>query len=362
MINAYFDILMEENMETKVVELDELNLDRSALKEAGMIIREGGLVAFPTETVYGLGANALDDIAVKKIFEAKGRPQDNPLIVHVADFNIEGLVKEVPQSAKELMERFWPGPLTIILKKSPIIPDATSAGLDTIGIRMPSNIIATELIKEAKVPIAAPSANISGRPSPTEVTRCVEDLSGKVEYILGGGKCEVGLESTIVDCTVIPPCVLRPGGITLEMLKEIDASVYIDPAIMAKPAEDLKPKAPGMKYRHYAPKAPLKIVQGDLQKTIAKINEIVQNYIDENKKVGIIATDETIKSYSRGYALSLGSRKDMFTIGQNLFEVLRSFDDAKVDVILSEAFEELEFGVAVMNRLKKSAGYDIIKV
>ena len=349
-------------METKVVELNELNLDRNALEEAGKVIREGGLVAFPTETVYGLGANALDAGAVKKIFKAKGRPQDNPLIIHVADFNIEGLVEDIPDTAKKMMERFWPGPLTLLLRKSSIIPEATTAGLETVGVRMPSNAIARELIKAAGVPIAAPSANVSGRPSPTEMSRCVEDLSGKIEFILGGGKSEVGLESTIVDCTVNPPCVLRPGGITLEMLKEIEPDAYIDPSIMVKPTEDFKPKAPGMKYRHYAPKAPLKIVQGDLQKTIAKINEIVQNYIDENKKVGIIATDETLKGYSKGYALSLGSRKDMFSIGKNLFEVLRSFDDAKVDVIISEAFDEVEFGVAVMNRLKKSAGYDIIKV
>ena len=349
-------------METKVVELNESNLDIRVLKEAGKVIREGGLVAFPTETVYGLGANALNGEAVRKIFKVKERPGDNPLIIHVADFNIDSFVEDIPEKAKKMMEKFWPGPLTLLFKKSSSIPEDTTAGLDTVGVRMPSNIIAKELIKAAGVPIAAPSANISGRPSPTEMSRCVEDLSGKIEYILGGGKSEVGLESTIVDCTVNPPCVLRPGGITLEMLKEIDSDIYIDPAVMAKPAEDLKPRAPGMKYRHYAPKAPLKIIQGDLQKTIAKINEIVQNYIDENKKVGIMATDETINEYPKGYVLSLGSRKNMSSIGKSLFEVLRSFDDANVDVILSEAFEEIDFGVAVMNRLKKSAGYDVIKV
>ncbi|GLC29371.1 L-threonylcarbamoyladenylate synthase [Clostridium omnivorum] len=349
-------------METKVVILDLDNLDRTAIEDAGKVIRNGGLVAFPTETVYGLGANALDDIAVKKIFLAKGRPQDNPLIVHIADFNIEYLTTEIPEIAKRLMEKFWPGPLTLILKKSQIIPDTTSAGLNTIGIRMPSNIVARELIKAAGVPIAAPSANVSGRPSPTEVSRCIEDLEGKIEYILGGEKCDVGLESTIVDCTVEPPCVLRPGGITLEMLREVNSEIYIDPAIMKKPVGDFKPKAPGMKYRHYAPKAPLKIVQGDLQKTIAKINEIVQNYIDENKTVGIMATDETVNFYKNGIVRSLGSRNDISNIGKNLFEVLRGFDDLGVDIIISEAFEEIDFGVAVMNRLKKSAGYDIINV
>lgn len=349
-------------MDTKVVILNENNLDKAALKEAGKVISDGGLVAFPTETVYGLGANALDEDAVKKIFIAKGRPQDNPLIVHVADFDIHSLVEEVPETAHKFMRNFWPGPLTIILNKACLIPDATSAGLRSVGIRMPSNIIARELINSAGVPIAAPSANISGRPSPTEVERCIEDLDGKVDFILGGGSCEVGLESTIVDCTVTPPCVLRPGGITLSMLREVEPSTYIDPGIMKKPEADFAPKAPGMKYRHYAPKAPLKIVQGDFQKTIAKINEIVQNSVDENKRVGILATDETKNYYPKGKVISLGSRNNISEIGKNLFEALRSFDDAKVDLILSEAFEEDELGTAVMNRLKKSAGFNIIKV
>ncbi len=349
-------------METKIALMKENSLEEAALFEAGRIIAEGGLVAFPTETVYGLGANALQEESVKKIFEVKGRPQDNPLIVHVADFNIEPYVEEVTELAKKLMATFWPGPLTIILKKSPLIPFRTSGGLNTVGLRMPANKIALRLIKEAGVPVAAPSANLSGRPSPTEVERCIEDLQGKIEYILGGEKSEVGLESTIIDCSVNPPCVLRPGGITLEMLRSVEPNIYIDPAVMEKPSQDLTPRAPGMKYRHYAPKAPLTIVQGDLKKTIAKINEIVQNYIEQGKEVGIIATEETKEAYPRGMVLSLGSRKNLEEIGANLFETLRRFDDAKVDLILSEAFEEKGFGVAVMNRLKKSAGYQIIKL
>lgn len=348
-------------MDTKVEILNEDSIDTKVLEDAGRVLRSGGLVVFPTETVYGLGGNALNPEAAKKIFEVKGRPQDNPLIVHVADFNIDELVDEIPGVAKKLMDRFWPGPLTLILKKSDLVPETTSAGLDTVGIRMPANKIARELIKEARVPIAAPSANISGRPSPTEVERCIEDLGNKVEYIIGGDKSDVGVESTIVDCTVIPPCVLRPGGITLEMLKEIDEKIYIDPAIMAKPKENLRPKAPGMKYRHYAPKAPLKIIRGDLEKTIAKINEMVQNYIDENMSVGIMATDETCDKYHKGIILSLGSRNNINEVGQNLFENLRKFDDLKVDIILSESFEEKGFGIAIMNRLKKSAGFDIIE-
>lgn len=350
-------------MKTKVVRLDENNIDEHVISKAGNILRQGGLVVFPTETVYGLGANALDKDAVKKIFEAKGRPQDNPLIVHISKVkDIEKLVEEIPPIAQKLMDKFWPGPMTIILKKKDIIPNETSAGLDSIGIRMPSNKIAMELISMAGVPIAAPSANLSGKPSPTDLETCVEDLDGRVNAILGGDNSEVGVESTVIDCTIDPPCILRPGGITLEMLKEVDSNIYIDPAIMKKPDKELRPKAPGMKYRHYAPKAPLKIIKGDLNKTIEKINEMVQNYIDAEKKVGIIATDETIDNYKKGEVVSIGSRKDLNTIAHNLFYVLRTFDEKNVDLILSEAFEEKDMGVAIMNRLKKSAGYDIINL
>ncbi|KGN02547.1 tRNA threonylcarbamoyladenosine biosynthesis protein [Clostridium novyi A str. 4570] len=349
-------------MNTKVSYLDLNNLDEKVMKEAGEIIRNGGLVAFPTETVYGLGANALDSEAVKKIFIAKGRPQDNPLIVHIADFNMDDLVKDIPAIAKKIMDKFWPGPLTLIMKKSDKIPDVTSAGLDSIGIRMPSSVVARDLIKKAGVPIAAPSANISGKPSPTNIERCIEDLDGKVEAIIGGEKCDVGLESTIVDCTVEPPCILRPGGITLEMLKEIEPNIYIDPAIMKKADKNLKPKAPGMKYRHYAPKAPVKIVAGNLEKSIAKINEMVQNYIDDGKVVGIMSTDEHKDNYSNAIVKSLGSRKDLNSVAHNLFKTLSEFDNEKVDIIISEAFEEEEIGIAIMNRLKKAAGFDIVYV
>lgn len=349
-------------MDTKVIYMDEDNLDYDALKEAACIINKGGLVAFPTETVYGLGANALDAEAVKKIFIAKGRPQDNPLIIHVADFDLHRFANNVPEDAVKLMKKFWPGPLTLIFEKSDIIPYTTSAGLDTVGIRMPSNVVAREFIKACGVPIAAPSANISGRPSPTDTERCIEDLSGKIDYIIGAGRCDVGLESTIVDCSSRPFCILRPGGITPEMLKEIIPDIYLDPSVMKKPEGDFKPKAPGMKYRHYAPKAPVKIIQGDLKKTIAKINEIVQNYIGENKIVGIIATEETKNYYKQGIVVSAGSREDLGSVAQNIFEILRSLDDKNVDVILAEAFPEKGIGIAIMNRLRKSAGFDIINV
>jgi len=348
-------------MNTKISIIDENDIAQSIINEAASVIKEGGLVAFPTETVYGLGANALDKLAVEKIFKAKGRPQDNPLIIHVSNFDIDFLVKEIPCMAKKIMNRYWPGPITLIFNKSDLVPRITSAGLDTVGIRMPSNIIARKLIEEAGTPIAAPSANISGRPSPTDVESCIEDLSGKIEYILGGDKSKVGLESTIVDCTCTPLCILRPGTITIEMLREIDGKIYIDKNIMSKPKNDFKPKAPGMKYRHYAPKSPVKIISGDLEKTVAKINEIVQTNMG-NKKIGIIATDESKKKYPYGTVVSLGDRDHLDDIGRNLFEVLRSFDAIDVDLILSEAFEEKGIGVAIMNRLKKSAGFDITYV
>jgi L-threonylcarbamoyladenylate synthase len=350
-------------MNTKIILLNEQSVNKDVIDEAGKAIRNGGLVVFPTETVYGIGANALDSKAVENIFKAKGRPQDNPLIVHIADVqDIKPLVKEVPEIAYKFMERFWPGPMTIILPKSKIIPDVTSAYLPSVGIRMPLNLVARELIRSSGVAIAAPSANISGRPSPTDIKTCIEDLNGRVDYIIGGECCNIGLESTVIDCTVQPTCILRPGAITLEMLAEVDKDIYVDPAIMEKPNGEFKPKAPGMKYRHYAPKAPVKIIEGDLKKTIEKINEIVQNYIDDNKVVGIMATDETKDYYKNGVIISLGSRNNIINISQNLFSSLRSFDDKKVDIILSEAFEEQGMGLAIMNRLKKSAGFDIMKV
>lgn len=349
-------------METKIVKIDKINMNKEVISEASQVISEGGLVVFPTETVYGLGANALNGEAVKKIFIAKGRPQDNPLIIHVSDYDIGYLVEEITPIAKKIIEKFWPGPVTIILKKSKIVPCITSAGLATVGIRMPSNIIARKLIEEAKVPIAAPSANISGKPSPTTLDSCVEDLNGRVDFIIGGDISEVGLESTIVDCTVEPPCILRPGGITLEELKKIDPRIYIDPGIMIKVEGDIKPKAPGMKYRHYAPKAPLKIVKGELEEVVLYITECTSLCIERGIKVGIIASDETKGEYTRGIIKSLGKRENLAEISRNLFSVLRCFNNEDVDMILAESFEEEGIGIAIMNRLKKAAGYDIIEL
>lgn len=349
-------------MKTKVSEIKSVKEDEEKIMEAAQIIKNGGLVVFPTETVYGLGADALNSKAVEKIFKAKGRPQDNPLIIHVASKNIESYVKEIPEVANKLIEKFWPGPLTIILKKKDIVPNVTSANLNSIGVRMPDNEIARKLIELSNTTIAAPSANISGRPSPTDLQRCIEDLDSKVDCILGGPQSDVGVESTIVDCTVEPALVLRPGGITLEMLKEIDSRIEIDKAIMQKPSENLKPKAPGMKYRHYAPKAKVTIISGERKKTIEKVKDMVNYNIEKGKKVCILTVEENEKEYTEGIKIVLGSISNLSTVAKNLFEALRKCDDLGADLILAEGYEQKGVGVAIMNRLNKAAGFDIIEV
>lgn len=348
-------------METKVFYLDERNIDMNIIKYSAQVIRDGGTVVFPTETVYGLGANGLDENAARKIFAAKGRPQDNPLIIHVSDTDIHRYVRHIPDAAARLMDIFWPGPLTIILKKSYIIPDVITAGLDSVAIRMPSNMIARELIRVSGVPIAAPSANLSGRPSPTDVSHCVEDLSGRVDVILGGGRTDVGLESTVIDMTS-KPVILRPGGVTFEQLRNVLGDVYIDPAIMKKPEGDFKPKAPGMKYRHYAPKAAMYIVKGRLDKVIDRINELSARDIAHGKKVGILATSSTSGSYSQGNVMDMGDRENLKTIASSIFDMLREFDSMGVDVIYAEAVDEDDIGFAIMNRMMKAAGYNVIEV
>ena len=349
-------------MKTKISMIKNASEDEKEIQEAAEIIKNGGTVVFPTETVYGLGADGLNSEAVKKIFEAKGRPQDNPLIIHVSSKDLNLYAEGVPQIANKLVEKFWPGPLTIILKKKDIVPNETSASLDSIGIRMPNNEIALKLIELSETTIAAPSANISGRPSPTDLQRCVEDLDGKVDCILGGEQSDIGVESTIVDCTVNPPLVLRPGGVTLEMLREIDPNINIDPAIMKKPEPNLKPKAPGMKYRHYAPKAKVTIVSGNKKNTIEKIKEMVHYNIEKKKKVCILTVDENEKEYSEGIKISLGSLNDLSTVARNLFETLRKCDDIGADVVFAESFEQKGVGIAIMNRLNKAAGFDIVEV
>lgn len=343
---------------TKIIRINRNDPEIELIDFAANVIREGGLVAFPTETVYGIGANSFNEEAIKKIFIAKGRPQDNPLIVHIAELEqIYDLVKEVPQKAKTLMKKFWPGPLTLIFKKSQKVPYVNTAGMDTVAIRMPSNTIAHLLIKRAEVPISAPSANVSGKPSPTDASHVIEDLYGKVDVIIDGGKCDVGVESTVLDLTEKVPVILRPGAVTLEMLREVIGNVEVDPSLLKKPQEDLKPKSPGMKYKHYSPNAEVYIVTGDLEKVVKKIQELTEEQLKYGKKVGIMATVQTSTQYEKGEIIVVGDRNRPETIAKNLFEVLRQFDKKGVDVIFAESFEYDNIGLAIMNRLEKAAGY-----
>lgn len=347
-------------METRIVKIDKEKIDKNLINKAANIIKDGGIVAFPTETVYGLGANGLDSEAVKKIYRAKGRPSDNPLILHISSREqLDPLVKEVPKLAYRCMDEFWPGPLTIIYKKSEIIPDIITGGLDTVAIRMPNHPIALELIKESQVPIAAPSANTSGRPSPTNATHVVEDMMNKIEMIIDGGNTGVGLESTVLDLSTETPTILRPGGVTLEDLKGIIPNVVQDESIIHK---DVKPKSPGQKYRHYAPKADMILFTGPREKIIEEINKQADKLTLQGKRVGIMATEETKDNYRDGYILVLGSRTNPETIASNLFAVIREFDKENVDIILAEGIELDNIGMAIMNRMIKAAGGKIIKL
>ena len=344
-------------METELIKIDRDSMDRKELERAGEILKEGGLVAFPTETVYGLGGDALDETAARRIYEAKGRPSDNPLIVHIADMeHLDKIVKSVPEAAKKLAEAFWPGPLTMIMNKSDAVPYGTTGGLDTVAIRMPSDPIAMELIRCGGGYVAAPSANTSGRPSPTTAQHVYEDLQGKIPMILDGGAVTIGLESTIVDLTEEIPTILRPGYISLEMVQAVLGEAKMDKGLISSDS-NIHPKAPGMKYRHYAPKADLKIVEGPMDQVIAYINEKAAA-----GKVGIICTEETKDRYPAGDVKCIGSRKSELSIASHLFAVLREFDEDGVDAIYSESFQAPGLGEAIMNRLLKAAGHQRIDV
>lgn len=348
-------------MKAEVVAMDAEHLNMEAIQKAGKILREGGLVAFPTETVYGLGGNALDPKASMKIYAAKGRPSDNPLIVHIADIkDLAKITTEIPEGARILAEKYWPGPLTMILPKADSVPKETTGGLDSVAVRFPSDRIAQELIKAAGGFVAAPSANTSGRPSPTMAEHVEEDLGDAIEMIIDGGQVGIGLESTIVDFTEDVPVVLRPGYISLEMLKDTLGDVRMDRGLLITDSS-VHPKAPGMKYRHYAPKADLSIVEGPQDEVIACINRLTHEAVENGLRAGIIATDETKDQYSDGLVLSIGSREEEETIAHHLYEVLRDFDEAQVNVIYSEAFYTPRMGQAIMNRLLKAAGHKIIK-
>lgn len=349
-------------METQIKKLDAKALDMNVIAEAGRVLREGGLVAFPTETVYGLGGDALNPASSEKIYAAKGRPSDNPLIVHIArEEDVYRIAAKVPKEAKGLMEAFWPGPLTLIFPKTDLVPGKTTGGLATVAVRMPSDKIAQALIQAAGGFVAAPSANASGRPSTTTAAHVAEDLSGRIEMILDGGQAVIGLESTIVDVSEERPVILRPGVITKAMMEAVIGPMETDQVLIA-PDSDVKPKAPGMKYRHYAPKAELMIVEGETKDVIATMNRLTAEAELQGKRVGIIATDETARCYERGLVKSLGARNCEGEISMHLFEVLRSFDETDVDCIYSESFGGAVIGQAIMNRLLKAAGHRVIKV
>ena len=350
-------------MNTKIIQINRENFTDAELAEAAEILRNGGLVAIPTETVYGLGANALDESASKKIYEAKGRPSDNPLIAHISCMDeLSALVSEIPEAGRKLAEKYWPGPLTMVFPKKEIVPYGTTGGLETVAIRMPSDPVANRLIKLAGVPIAAPSANTSGRPSPTKAEHVVEDMNGKIEMIIDSGEVGIGVESTIVDVSGKVPMLLRPGAITMEMLRETLGEVEIDPAILGPLSADVKPKAPGMKYRHYAPQAEMTLVEGEMEHVVEFINQEAKLALVAGLKVGIICTEESRESYQCGMLKVIGSRENEESVAHNLFAVLREFDDQKVDCIFSESFSKDRLGQAIMNRLCKAAGYHIVKV
>ena len=363
-------------METKRIIIEDRNhIKDEELKEAASILRSGGLVAFPTETVYGLGGNALDEDAARKIYAAKGRPSDNPLSAHVSCVEeVEPLVKEIPEAGRKLMEAFWPGPLTMIFPKSEKVPYGTTGGLDTVAIRMPDDPVANRLIALAGVPVAAPSANTSGRPSPTTADHVWQDMNGRIEMIIDGGPVGIGVESTIVDVSSAVPAVLRPGAITMEMLEAVLGDVSVDPAILGPLSADVRPKAPGMKYKHYAPKADLTLVEPEdvdrengldekqLQAMIGKVRELSRGKIEAGCRVGVICTDESRHCYTDGAVRSIGERKSQASVAHNLYALLREFDDLGVDYIFSESFPKDHLGQAIMNRLSKAAGYKIVKV
>ena len=332
------------------------------LKRAGEILKAGGLVAFPTETVYGLGANALDEEAAAKIYAAKGRPSDNPLIVHIAETEaLEEIAAEIPRKARILAKEFWPGPLTMIFKKSEKVPYGTTGGLDTVAVRMPNHPIALAVIRSGGGYIAAPSANTSGRPSPTAAVHVAQDLDGKIDMIIDGGNVGIGLESTIVDMSGDTPVILRPGYINQAMLEQVIGPVQMDAGLIREDS-GIRPKAPGMKYKHYAPKADLVIVQGEPEDVARKINELTVLEEGEGQSIGIIASEENKGRYCKGIVKSIGSIQDEITIAQHLYGVLREFDELKVTKIYSEAFDTPQMGQAIMNRLVKAAGHQILKV
>jgi L-threonylcarbamoyladenylate synthase len=357
-------IIAEGNaMKTLVLKVDPYKPEAEQIETAAKIIREGGLVAFPTETVYGLGADALNGDAVLRLFEAKKRPLDNPPIVHVSKkADVALLVQEIPRKAQLLIDKFWPGPLTLVLKHSTKVPKVTTAGMDTVAIRMPTHAVAVALIKASGCPIAAPSANLSGKPSPTSAEHVYEDLNGRINAILDGGATYIGIESTVVDLSADPPMLLRPGGLPFETLKEVLPDLVLHPFVAAETEISAeKARSPGMKHKHYAPKAPVILVEGDLHAVVSKVNELIETYKHEGKRVWVLATEETKSGYKTDAIRSLGTRSNVATIAANLFRLLREVDVIGVDVIIAEGVPPEGLGLAIMNRLRKASGYHIVK-
>jgi L-threonylcarbamoyladenylate synthase len=348
---------------TLVLEVDSQKPQMEKIRIAADFVKKGGLVAFPTETVYGLGADALNSEAIRALFEAKKRPLDNPPIVHVGDVkDVYRLAREVPLKAEKLMKSFWPGPLTLIFKRSEIVPSVTVAGLDTIAVRMPRHDVALALIRESGCSISAPSANLAGKPSPTSAKHVLDDLDGRIDAVLDGGPTNIGVESTVLDMTVDPPLVLRPGGTPYEVLKRVLRRVELHPVAVAETELAFEEAhSPGMKHKHYAPDADVIVVEGELSSVVDKVKELAEFYMCKGTKVGVLATDETVGDYRADVVKSLGSRKDLAVIAKNLFRLLREFDLEGVDVVVAEGIPTEGLGLAVMNRLRKASGYKIVK-
>ncbi len=346
---------------TKLVRITDVEKDKAALQEAGHIIRQGGLVVFPTETVYGIGANGLDADACRGIYAAKGRPSDNPLILTVPDQ--DGAAKaaaEITPTAKKLMDRFWPGPLTIIFPRQPHIPDAATGGLDTVALRCPDHDICRAFLRYAAVPVAGPSANLSTRPSPTTAQEVMHDMDGRVDMVIDGGPCQIGVESTIIECTGSNAVtILRPGGVTADMLKEVVAGVRMDASLLTGQGV---PKAPGMKYRHYAPSAPMTVIVGTADGVVAKMGELYAQASGEGKKVGFLVSEEVGCRFPQRHMHIWGRHGDKEALANQLYTGLLSFDEDKVDLILAEGVDDEGLGMAIMNRMKKAAGGSIIEV
>lgn len=348
-------------MHTEYFIVDKDKPDQGILKQAAELLKQGKLVAFPTETVYGLGANGLDEEAVSKIYQAKGRPSDNPLILHIANKeDINKLVAHVPNNAKVLMEAYWPGPLTIVLRRTAVVPDIVTGGMETVAIRLPDSTVARKLIELADTPIAGPSANTSGRPSPTSAQAVLVDLEGKIDAVVDAGHCQIGVESTVVDCTTPVPTMLRPGGITLEMLIETLGEVEIDPNLSG--SFELAPRSPGMKYTHYAPEAPMILFEGEYSQVVNLLLQEIDTALADGKRVGALVSAETASRLPAAVVPSIyGRRENVDEIAANLYMALRSYDNHSVDMICAEGISEEGLGLAVMNRLRKASGYRIVK-